>query len=47
MFKDKRCVLCLKIYVADIKPNQKLEAGTSKLFHEINQVKLQGKKGKP
>jgi hypothetical protein len=35
IFKDKNCVLSLEIFVADIKPNQKLKAGTSKLFHEI------------
>jgi len=40
MFKDKSCVLCLEIFVADIKPNQKLEVGTSKFFHEIRQVNI-------
>jgi len=45
MFKHKSCVLCLETFVADIKPNQKLEAGTLKVVHEISQVKSQGKKG--
>jgi len=45
MFEDKSSVFCLEIFVADIKPNRNLEAGNSKLFHEISQVKAQSKKG--
>jgi hypothetical protein len=45
VFQDKSCVLCLEIFFEDFKPNEKLEAGNSKLFHEISLVKTQGEKG--
>jgi hypothetical protein len=45
VFQDKSCVLCLEIFFEDFKPSQKLEAGNSKLFHEISLVKPQGEKG--